>query len=623
MKDSLPRYLFHQGTNFRSYEYFGSHFESRDGKVGVVFRVWANSAKNVSVVGDFNGWNVGSHFMENLGNGVFELFIEGVKKFDNYKYAIESDKGVVFKADPFAIFAELPPKTASKVYELSDFKWSDGEYLERKKIKPSHHNLPMNIYEVNLTSLVKKEDGGLYTARELAKILVPYVKKMGYNYVEFMPVTEYPYDGSWGYQVTGYFAVTSRLGLPEDFMYLVNAFHKEDIGVIIDWVPAHFPKDEHGLYEFDGSPLYENHGWDRIEHSTWGTRRFDYGRTEVQSFLVSSANFFFEKYHIDGIRVDAVASMLYLDYDKKPGEWIPNEYGDNKNLEAIAFLKKLNDAVHGSFPYAIMIAEESTAYSMITKPTSQGGLGFDYKWNMGWMNDVLAYVPVDPLFRKYDHNKLNFSLCYAFTEHYVLPISHDEVVHGKKSLLDKQFGDYEQKFAGVRAFMGYMISHPGKKLTFMGAEFGQFKEWAYKEGLEFFLKDYEKHKKLSAFYSELNHFYLSEPCLYGDDDGWDGFEWIEANDADNNVLSYERRFNGEKLLCIVNFSGEDKYYRFGVNKGKYEVVFKSDAVRFGGSEKNKKRIFTSQSISWQGRENSIETLIPALSFIYLRLKRDK
>lgn len=622
MKDSLPRFLFHQGTNFRSYEYFGSHFVRRDGKDGVVFRVWANSAKCVSVVGDFNGWNKDAHYMQNLGNGVFELFIEGVKKFDNYKYAVESDKGVTFKADPFAILAETPPKTASKVYEFDDFKWMDGAYFDRKKNSVSHHNLPMNIYEVNLTSFVKKEDGGLYTARELAKILVPYVKKLGYNYVEFMPVTEYPYDGSWGYQVTGYFAVTSRLGSPEDFMYLVNAFHKENIGVIIDWVPAHFPKDEHGLYEFDGSPLYENHGWDRIEHATWGTRRFDYGRTEVQSFLVSSANFFFDKYHIDGIRVDAVASMLYLDYDKKPGEWIPNEYGDNKNLEAIAFLKKLNDAVHGSYPYAIMIAEESTAYAMITKPTSEGGLGFDYKWNMGWMNDVLAYAPIDPLYRKYDHNKLNFSLCYAFTEHYVLPISHDEVVHGKKSLLDKQFGDYEQKFAGVRAFMGYMISHPGKKLTFMGAEFGQFKEWAYKEGLEFFLKDYEKHKKLSVFYSELNHFYLSEPCLYGDDDGWDGFNWIEANDADNNVLSYERRYNGEKLVCLINFSGEDKEYRIGVDKGKYKIVFKSDAVRFGGRGINKKRVLQSQPTPWHGRDNSVETIIPALSFIYLKLKKD-
>ena len=618
MKDSLPQYLFHQGTNFRSYEYFGAHFIKRGKKNGVVFRVWANSAIGVSLVGDFNGWNINSHPLNDLGNGVFELFVEGISHLENYKYAVTSNKGTVLKADPFAFYSELAPNTASKTYKFKNFKWTDGEFIENRKKGESHHNLPMNVYEVNLTSFIKKDDDTLYTARELAKILVPYVKKHGYNYVEFMPVTEYPYDGSWGYQVTGYFAVTSRLGTPEDFMYLVNEFHKNGIGVIMDWVPAHFPKDEHGLYEFDGAPLYENHGWDRIEHATWGTRRFDYGRTEVQSFLISSAMFFFEKYHIDGIRVDAVASMLYLDYDKKPGEWLPNEYGDNKNLEAIAFLKKLNDAVHGSYPHAIMIAEESTSYSMITKPTSIGGLGFDYKWNMGWMNDVLSYVLVDPLFRKHCHNKINFSLCYAFSEHYVLPISHDEVVHGKKSLLDKQFGSYEQKFAGLRAFMGYMMSHPGKKLTFMGCEFGQFKEWAYKEGLEFFLKDYEKHNKLSVFNADLNKFYLSEPCLYGDDDGWDGFTWLVADDSDNNVFAYVRRYKGKELICIVNFSGENKNYRLGVDSGKYQVVFNSDKIRYGGDGVNKKRVYKTQKIEWQGKESSFEILLPALSFTYLK-----
>ena len=620
MKNSLPEYLFHQGTNFRSYEYFGSHFEKRGGKNGVVFRVWVNSAYAVSVVGDFNGWNDCANEMENLGNGIFELFIEGIKHLDNYKYAIKTDKGVTLKADPFAFYCELAPNTASKVYKFKNFKWTDGEYRNKRLHGANHHNLPMNVYEVNLTSFVQKKNGELYTARELAKILVPYVKKMGYNYVEFMPITEYPYDGSWGYQVTGYFAVTSRLGKPEDFKYLINAFHNEGIGVIMDWVPAHFPKDEHGLYEFDGAPLYENHGWDRIEHATWGTRRFDYGRTEVQSFLISSANFFFEEYHIDGIRVDAVASMLYLDYDKKPGEWIPNEYGDNKNLEAIAFLKKLNDAVHGSYPHAIMIAEESTSYSMITKPTADGGLGFDYKWNMGWMNDVLSYVPTDPLFRKYSHNKLNFSLCYAFSEHYVLPISHDEVVHGKKSLLDKQFGEYDQKFAGVRAFMGYMMSHPGKKLMFMGSEFGQFKEWAYKEGLEFFLKKYEKHNKLSKFFSEVNNFYLNEPCLYGDDDGWDGFEWLLADDSDNNVLAYKRRYRGEELICIINFSGATKTVRVGACKGKYDVVFNSDVVRFGGEHKFKKRVYKTLNESFGSYPFALDVCLNGLSFIYLKKK---
>ena len=621
MHDSIPQYLFHQGTNFKSYDFFGARLDKVNGKRSVTFRVWANSAESVSVVGDFNGWNANSNPMTNIGNGVFETFIEKVNHLDCYKYAIKSSKGVVLKADPFAFYAEKAPNTASRVYKFKKFKWTDGEFVQNRGINGEHHNRPMNVYEVNLTSFVKKDDGGLYTARELAKILVPYVKKMGYNYVEFMPVTEYPFDGSWGYQVTGYYAITSRLGTPEDFKYLVNAFHNAGIGVIVDWVPAHFPKDEHGLYEFDGSPLYENHGWDRIEHATWGTRRFDYGRTEVQSFLVSSACFLFDEYHIDGIRVDAVASMLYLDYDKKPGEWIPNEYGDNKNLEAIAFLRKLNDAVHGAYPYAIMIAEESTDYSMITKPTSEGGLGFDYKWNMGWMNDVLSYVSLDPYFRKYDHNKLNFSLCYAFSEHYVLPISHDEVVHGKKSLLDKQFGSYEQKFAGVRAFMGYMISHPGKKLMFMGSEYGQFKEWAYKEGLEFFMKDYDKHNRLSVFFKDLNNFYLNEPCLYGDDDGWNGFNWLEANDADNNVLAYERRYNGEELVCVINFSGEDKVYRVGLDKGKYDVVFCSDKIKYGGYGVNKKRVYNSQNVEWQGKPCSTEIKICALSFTYLKKRK--
>ena len=622
MRDSIPQYLFHQGTNFCAYDFFGAHFDKVNGKKGVTFRLWANSAESVSVVGDFNGWNNCANPMTNIGNGVFETFIEGVKEYDCYKYAVKSSKGVVLKADPFAFYTEKAPNTASRVYKFGKFKWTDDDFIKNRPHNGKHHNLPMNVYEVNLTSFKQKSDGSLYTARELAKILVPYVKKMGYNYVEFMPITEYPYDGSWGYQVTGYYSITSRLGTPDDFKYLVNAFHKAGIGVIVDWVPAHFPKDEHGLYEFDGAPLYENHGWDRIEHKTWGTRRFDYGRTEVQSFLISSACFLIDEYHIDGIRVDAVASMLYLDYDKQPDEWIPNEFGDNKNLEAIAFLKKLNDAVHGKFPYVIMIAEESTDYNMITKPTQDGGLGFDYKWNMGWMNDVLSYLPLDPYFRRYDHNKLNFSLCYAFSEHYVLPISHDEVVHGKKSLLDKQFGSYEQKFAGVRAFMGYMMSHPGKKLMFMGQEFGQFKEWAYKEGLEFFMKDYDKHNRLSIFFKELNNFYLNEPCLYGDDDGWDGFNWLEPNDADNNVLTYERRYNGDKLVCIINFSGEDKVYRVGLDRGKYDVVFSSDKIRYGGNASSKKRVYQAKrKEKWQGKDSFADVKIAALSFAFLKKRK--
>ena len=613
-KDEQTKYLFHQGTNYRSYNYLGSHFAKKGKDRGVIFRVWAPNAESVSVVGDFNGWDKTANVMKKDG-GIFELFVKGLKQYDNYKYCVKSQNSEVLKADPYAFHAETTPETASKIYDLDGYKWRDGEYMEN--LGGQAHHKPMNIYEVNLLSFMRKENGDYYSYRELEKVLVPYVKKHGYNYVEMMPVTEYPFDGSWGYQVTGYFAVTSRLGTPKDFMSLVDAFHRENIGVILDWVPAHFPKDEFGLYEFDGAPLYENHGWDRIEHKSWGTRRFDYGRTEVQSFLISSAFIFFDKYHIDGIRVDAVASMLYLDYDKKPGEWLPNQYGDNKNIEAIEFIKKLNKSVHEAYPYAIMIAEESTAYPYVTKPVDEGGLGFDYKWNMGWMNDVLSYVAVDPLFRKYDHNKLNFSMMYAFSEHYILPISHDEVVHGKKSLLDKQFGSYEDKFAGVRAFMGYMIAHPGKKLMFMGSEFGQFKEWNYKEGLEFFLKDYEKHSKLDRFFTELNNFYLANEALYGDDDGWDGFEWIAADDADKNSLAFIRKCGKSEIIAAINFSGADIKYRIGVEKGGYKVVFDSDKQIYGGDGKSRKRIYNAEAISSNGKDYSIELDMPKLSFKYL------
>ena len=586
-KDEQAKYLFHQGTNYRSYDYLGSHFAKKGKDYGVIFRVWAPNAESVSVVGDFNGWNKTANVMKKDG-GIFELFVKGLKQYDNYKYCVKSQNFEVLKADPYAFHAETTPETASKIYDLDGYKWRDGEYMEN--LGGQAHHKPMNIYEVNLLSFMRKKNGDYYSYKELEKVLVPYVKKHGYNYVEMMPVTEYPFDGSWGYQVTGYFAVTSRLGTPKDFMSLVDAFHRENIGVILDWVPAHFPKDEFGLYEFDGKPLYENHGWDRIEHKGWGTRRFDYGRTEVQSFLISSAFMFFDKYHIDGIRVDAVASMLYLDYDKKPGEWLPNQYGDNKNIEAIEFIKKLNKSIHEAYPYAIMIAEESTAYPYVTKPVDEGGLGFDYKWNMGWMNDVLSYV----------------------------------VVHGKKSLLDKQFGSYEDKFAGVRAFMGYMIAHPGKKLMFMGSEFGQFKEWNYKEGLEFFLKDYEKHNKLDRFFTELNRFYLVSEALYGDDDGWDGFEWIAADDADKNSLAFIRKCGENEIIAAINFSGADIKYRIGVPKGSYKVAFDSDKQVYGGDGKSRKRIYNAEAISSNGKEYSIELDMPKLSFKYLvPVKKDK
>ena len=620
---NFPLHLFHHGTNFKTYETMGAHPAVKNRKRGYVFRVWAPHAKSVSVVGDFNKWDKQANPMEKLVDGeTFELFVPGLRQFDTYKYCIETRDGrFLYKADPYAFHAETPgtdSSNASKLYDLTGFNWTDQEYRKEQ----AHKNIyacPLNIYEVNLLSWKIHDDGNLYTYRELAKDLVDYVRKMGYTHVELMPVQEHPYDGSWGYQVTGYYAVTSRLGTPHDFMYLVDAFHAAGIGVILDWVPAHFPKDEFGLYEFDGEPLYEPSQWDRKENRGWGTRKFDYGREEVISFLISDAVFFFEQYHVDGLRVDAVASMLYLDYDKRPGEWIPNIYGKNENLEAVAFLRRLNEAVFGYFPQALMIAEESTAWPLITRPTDVGGLGFNFKWNMGWMNDVLSYISTDPIYRQYNHNKLTFSMMYAFSENYILPISHDEVVHGKASLISKMPGNYEDKFAGVRCFMGYMMSHPGKKLNFMGSEFGQFKEWNYKEGIEFFLKKYPLHEKLSEMIRDLNMFYQTTPALYQIEDSWDGFEWLAPNDADRNFVSYIRKDkDGNQIVVLLNFSGSDPCrYTLGIDKGKYQMVFNTDSVRYGGSGKLKKRVFVTTKTPSHGKEHSIRFDLPKLSCVYL------
>ena len=618
MKNDLPCYLFHQGTNYSAFDFLGAHFAlSKENKKGVVFRVWAPNAKSVSVVGDFNNWDKTACVMNKISDGVYEGFVENVREYDSYKYAIttSSDK-IIFKADPYAFHSETPPSTASKVYELDGFEWGDDEYFTTLKNK-NHLSSPMNVYEVNLASWKRKDGGGYYTYYDLEKELVPYVKEMGYTHVEFMPVSEYPFDGSWGYQVTGYYSITSRFGTPKQFMSLINAFHSEGIGVLVDWVPAHFPKDEHGLFEFDGKPLYEYQGKDRQENEVWGTRYFDVGRNEVQSFLISNANFLFQKFHVDGLRVDAVAAMLYLDYDKKPGEWVPNVYGENKNLEAIAFFHKLNKEIFGRYPYALMIAEESTANIKITGPVHEGGLGFNFKWNMGWMNDTLSYMSTDPLFRKYHHNKLTFSLTYAFSENYILPISHDEVVHGKKSLLDRMPGCYEDKFAGNRAFLGYMMAHPGKKLTFMGEEYGQFKEWDYKEGLEFFLTDYSMHQKLQTFYKDLNHFYKTTPSLYLLDNGWDGFEWLDADLSDKNLYSFIRKDGkGNNLVVVINLSGSDDVeYFVKLPEGKYKVSFNSDLVKYGGSGKFRNKVF--KSVKRRNKESGFTVKLPKLSFIYL------
>ena len=620
MEKSKEVYLFHQGTYYHAYNLLGCH---PDQNGGAWFRCWAPTAKAISVVGDFNGWNAETHKLKKIENSsIWEVYVEKVEQYQNYKYFITTaDNRNIWKADPYAFHSETNGATASKVYDLKPYDWTDKKYYENKATE-NHYEKPMNIYEVNFSSWKKQPDGSYYTYRMLADELVPYVKEMGYNYIEAMPLTEYPYDGSWGYQPTGYFSVTSRFGTPEDFRYFVNKCHEEGIGVILDWVPAHFPKDEHGLVEWDGSYCYENQGWDRIEFAEWGTRRFDYGRTEVQSFLISSATFFIDKYHIDGIRVDAVASMLYLDYDKKPGEWVPNVNGENKNLEAIAFLQKLNSVVLTEYPYAMMIAEESTAWPMVTKPAYIGGLGFNYKWNIGWMNDTLEYVATDAYFRKGCHDKLTFSMFYAFSENFILPISHDEVVYGKRSLLNKMWGAYDDKFNLMRTFLMYMYAHPGKKLMFMGTEFGQFNEWNNSIGLEFNLLDYEKHKQMRDFVKDLNHFYLNSSELFEIDYSWEGFKWLTADDRDNNVIAFERKNKaGETVVCICNFSPVLRQnYRVGVEPGEYVEVLKSSSKKYGGNLEDIKS-YESEKYSINGLDYSIVLDLEPNSAIYLK-KRD-
>ena len=623
IETDMPLHLFHQGENFEAYRFFGAHKTTLNGKRGYIFRVWAPRAVSVSVIGDFNHWNENTHIMHKLIDGeTFEVFIPSLKVYDAYKFCIKTRDGrTLYKADPYAFHSEMPAKyssNSSKLYDLTGYKWSDKAYL-RKRNHTNIHNAPMNVFEVNLLSWKLHEDGSYYSYRELAVELVKYVADMGYTHVEFMPVNEYPFDGSWGYQVTGYYTITARLGTPHDFMYLIDSFHNAGIGVILDWVPAHFPKDTFGLYEFDGEPLYEASQWDRRENKGWGTRMFDYGRNEVISFLISSAIFLLKTYHVDGLRVDAVAAMLYLDYDKKPGEWVPNIYGENKNLEAVAFLRRLNEAVFSYFPNVLMIAEESTAWPLVTRPTNVGGLGFNFKWNMGWMNDVLSYVSIDPYFRQHHHNKLTFSMMYAFSENYILPISHDEVVYGKAALISKMPGDYKDKFSGVRAFLGYMMSHPGKKLHFMGSEIGQFKEWDHREGIEYFLLQYPMHAKLKLAIKELNLLYKNTPALYEIEDSWNGFEWLAVDDCDRNFLAYQRKDKaGNVIVVMINFSGADyNGYKLGLPKGKYKVIFNTDSVRYGGTGAFRKRIFNTKKSYSHGKDDSIEFNLPKLTCVYL------
>ena len=614
----MPVYLFHQGTNAHAWELLGAH-RQLNGKTN--FCTWAPHAAAISVVGDFNGWDAAANPMTRLNEqGLWGATVELTHDYDCYKYQITTANGrTLYKADPFAFHTQTPPENASKIYRLAGYRWHDAEWMTERAAQDAR-SLPVNIYELHIGSWRRNADGNYYSYLQLAEELPTYLTEMGYTHVELLPPTEYPYDGSWGYQVTGYYAPSSRYGTPHDFMSLVDALHEAGIGVIMDWVPAHFPKDEFGLYEYDGECCYEYSDPAKWEHKDWGTRVFDFGRTEVQSFLVSSANFWAHTYHIDGIRVDAVASMLYLDYGRQDGEWCPNVNGGRENLEAVAFLRKLNSSLLSEHPGFLMIAEESTAWPLVTRPPEVGGLGFNFKWDMGWMNDTLFYTSLDPYFRSYNHDKLTFSMMYAFSENFILPISHDEVVHGKGSLLNKMPGDYEQKFAGLRTFMGYMMTHPGKKLLFMGSEFGQFIEWDYRKGLDWMLLDYDTHRKTRDFIRALNHYYLAHPALWQVEDSWDGFRWLNADDNTRSVITYYRTDEkGRKTLVLCNFAAQRwEDYRMGVPEADaYRVVLCSEEERFGGAGCPAEQLYRSEQEPLGQWANSITLDVPPLCCIIL------
>ena len=621
-------YLFHQGTNYRAQEMLGAHFVERDGKRGVRFTVWAPNAKEVSVVGEFNDWNTLADPMSRIDDGeIWETFVEGLGEGEIYKYAIEPEWGGprIMKADPYGFYAEKKPQTASRIYDMNHYEWKDAAWQERKAREVLYDH-PMLTYEVHAGSWRRSLDGEYLSYRDLADQLIAYVKDMHYTHIEFMPLCEHPYDGSWGYQATGYFAVTSRYGTPDDFRYLIDTAHQNGIGIIMDWVPGHFCKDEQGLRHFDGKNLYESDNEMRAENWEWGTTNFDYGRTEVQSFLISNALFWFEEFHIDGLRIDAVANMLYLNYGRKDGEWQPNKYGDTGNLEAMDFLKKLNETIFKYHPYALMIAEESTSWPLISKPVYMGGMGFNYKWNMGWMNDMLSYMSLDPIYRKWNQDKITFSLMYAFSENFVLPLSHDEVVHGKCSLISKMPGDYWQKFAGLRGFFGYWIAHPGKKLLFMGGEFGHFIEWNFDDSMDWHLvEQYPMHTKMLAYSKALNKFYVDNKAFWQVDFDWNGFQWIDCNDNENSIIALIRRAEDRSdfIVCVHNFTPEVRHgYRIGVpTKGTYVEVFNSDEEAYGGSGVLNTGDIVSEDYAFHGREQSIVITVPPLASTFYRLKR--
>ena len=547
--------VFHTGDSVRAYDFLGAHLVNRNDKNGVVFRVWAPTARSVSVAGDFNNWNNEANYMYNIGYGVWEVFVEGVKEFCTYKYCIESEYGDrLMKADPYAFHAQTRPGQASVVYDIESYSWNDSEWFNKRK-ENNISSSPMNIYEIHAGSWRKYPDGNFFNYQKLADELIPYLKEMHYTHVQLMPIMEYPYDGSWGFQTTGYYAPTSRYGTPSDFMAFVDKLHGEGIGVILDWVPSNFPTDDFGLARFDGSPLYESNDPKTSKRDSWGTCLFNYARFEVTSFLVSCAMFWLDKYHIDGLRIGALSSMLYLDYGKTEGEWEPNKFGGKENLDAVDFVKRLNTAVHMYHPDVMMFAEENTSWPKLTHKIEDGGLGFDFKWNMGWMNDMLHYMSLNPMWRPFNHDSLTFSFYYAFSEKFLLPISHDEVSHGKGSLIKQMPGKYDEQFAGVRAFITYMYAHPGKKLVFMGTEIGQFDEWNHEEAIQWDLLEFEKHKKLRTFFKELNKFYLDCKPLYELDTVWKGFDWIHHDDYTNSVIAFKRTDKTVmKLFRYVIFS---------------------------------------------------------------------
>ena len=613
--------LFYSGRDCRAFDYMGAHPFVQDGEQGYLFRVYAPEAEKVSVMGEFNDWNRDADYMARDEQGIWEKFIPNIPEYAAYKYSVWAKSGDVFdKSDPYGFHFETRPGNATKAYDIDGYEWGDASWLDwRKKHLP--YSNPVNIYECHLGSWKMHEDGNFYSYRQLADELVPYVKEMGYTHIEFMPLTEYPFDGSWGYQVIGYFAATRRYGTPKDLMYLIDKAHQAGLGIIMDWVPAHFPKDGCGLVEFDGSHLYEYADPLKMEHKEWGTRVFDYGKVSTRNLLFSSAMFWIEKFHMDGLRVDAVASMLYLDYNRQ-GEWRPNVHGGRENLEAVDFLRLLNEYILTDHPDVMMIAEESTAWPMVTKPGYDGGLGFNFKWNMGWMNDMLCYCSADPFFRKDMHDKITFSFMYAFSENYILPLSHDEVVHGKCSLISKMPPPYENQFGGLRALYGYMAAHPGKKMLFMGGEFAQFSEWAYQRGLDWMLLDYPAHRQMQAYVKALNHFYLATPQLWEQDTDWRGFEWISHEDNRNNIIAFRRvAKDGSDIVVVVNFSPEEQQeYRIGVPiTGTYEEIFTSDKTEFGGSGMANGKLKT-ENKPMHGQEQSIVLKIPRFGVLFFKGK---